>query len=65
MSSGRLRTMRREETRPAAGWGGRARAERLWNETVVQPCAPTDDGGGSNDPLLTSALSSPRGGEGE
>ena len=65
MRSGRLRTMRREEVRPAAVPGARAHAERLWNETVVQPCAPTDDGGGSNDPLLTPALSSPRGGEGE
>ena len=65
MTSGRLRTMRREEVRPAAVPGARARAERLWNETVVLPCAPTDDGGGSNDSLLTPALSSPRGGEGE
>ena len=65
MSSGRLRTMRKEEVRPAAGWGARARAERLWQETVIQPRTPTDDGSVSSAPLLTPALSSPRGGEGE
>ena len=75
MRSGRLRSMRREETRPAAGFGGRACAERLWQETVARPCAPesdvarpcapTDDNSGSNVPRLTPALSSPRGGEGD
>ena len=48
MRSGRLRTMRREEMRPAAVPGARARAERLWNETVVQPCAPMDGNCASN-----------------
>ena len=67
MRSGRLRSMRREETRPAAGFGGRACAERLWQETVARPCAPesdvarpcapTDDNSGSNVPRLTPALS--------
>ena len=65
MSSGRLRGMRREETRPAATSGERARAERLWQETVSQPPTPADDRNGSDAPLLTPALSSPRGGEGE
>ena len=65
MSSGRLRGMRREETRPAATSGGRARAERLWQETVSQPPTPADDRNGSDSPLLTPALSSPRGGEGD
>ena len=48
MRSGRLRSMRREEVRPASASGGRARAERLWNETVVQSCAPMDGSCGSN-----------------
>ena len=66
MRSGRLRSMRREEARPAAAPGARARAERLWNETVASPGEPTaDDANGSTVPLLTPALSSPRGGEGE
>ena len=66
MRSGRLRSMRREEPRPATRSGGRAHAERLWNEAVAHPCAPAaDDANGSNAPLLTPALSSPRGGEGE
>ena len=43
MTSGGLRTMRREVARPAAVPGARARAERLWNKTVVQPCAPESD----------------------
>ena len=65
MRSGRLRSMRREEVRPAAGSGGRARAERLWQETVTQSPTLADNGSGSDAPLLTPALSSPRGGEGE
>ena len=65
MRSGRPRSMRGEQTRPAPGWGGRARAERLWQESVSQPRAPADDDDGSDGPLLTPALSSPRGGEGE
>ena len=48
MRSGRLRSMRREETRPAAGSGGRARAELLWQETVAQPHIPADDDGKLN-----------------
>ena len=48
MRSRRLRTMRREEMRPAAVPGARARAERLWNETVVQPCAPMEGNCASN-----------------
>ena len=49
MRSGRLRTIRREEARPAAVPGARARAERLWNETVASPREPTaDDANGSN-----------------
>ena len=43
MRSGRPRTIRREEARPAAVPGARARAERLWNKTVVQPCAAERD----------------------
>ena len=65
MRSGRPCSMRREQARPAAVPGARARAERLWQETVTQPRTPTDDGSGSNVPLLTPALSSPRGGEAE
>ena len=41
MMEGRLRTMRREKARPATVLGARARAERLWNEAVARPCAPT------------------------
>ena len=48
MRSGSLRSMRREETRPATGSGGRARAERLWQETVAQPRVPADDDGKLN-----------------
>ena len=48
MRSGRLRSMRREETRPATGLRGRARAERLWQETVAQPRTPADDVGKLN-----------------
>ena len=63
MRSGRLHSMRREETRPAAGSGGRARAERLWQETVTQPRSATDDQIGSN--ALHLPLSpSPKGGGG-
>ncbi len=62
MRSGRVRSMRREETRPATGSGGRARAERLWQETVAQPRTPPDDSGGSDAPLLAPSLCSPRGG---
>ena len=65
MSSGRPHGMRREQSRPAAGWSGRARAERLWQESVAQPRPPADNDGGSDGPLLTPALSSSRGGEGE
>ena len=65
MSSGRQRSMQREEVRPTAGWGGRARAERLWQETVTQPRTLADNDGESDGPLLTPALSSPRGGEGD
>ena len=65
MRSGRLRSMRREETPLATRAGGRARAERLWQETVTQPRMPADNDGGSDAPLLSPALSSPRGGEGE
>ena len=48
MMEGHLRTMRRERTRPATVLGARARAERLWNETVGHPCAPVDDANESN-----------------
>ena len=43
----------------------RARAERLWQETVASSPAPADDSNGGDTPLLSPALSSPRGGEGE
>ena len=33
-----------------ASRAARARAERLWSETVAVPCAPSDDNGGSKDP---------------
>ena len=59
MRSGRLRTMRREEMRPAAVPGARARAERLWNETVVQPCAPMDGDCASNASHLPLSPSRP------
>ena len=48
MRNGRLRSMRREVARPAAVPGARARAERLWNESVVQPCAAESDASESN-----------------
>ena len=49
MMEGRLRTMRRREIRPATVYGARARAERLWNETVASPREPAaDDANGSN-----------------
>ncbi len=43
--------------------GARANAERLWRETVAPTAA--EDSNGKSAPLLTPALSSPRGGEGE
>ena len=54
----------------SAGPGGmrldaRARAERLWQETVARNPESSSVANGSNAPLLTPALSSPRGGEGE
>ena len=63
MRSGRLRSMRREETRPATGSGGRARAERLWQETVAQPRMPADNDGKLNVSHLPLSPS-PEGGEG-
>ena len=45
------------------GRGARARAERLWRETVAT--SPAEDSNGANSPHLTPTLSSPRGGEGE
>ena len=48
MRSGRPHSMRREEARPVAGWGARARAERLWQESVAQPRPPADDDSGSS-----------------
>ena len=63
MRSGRLRSMRREQARPAAVPGARARAERLWNETVVQPCAPMDGNCASNAAHLPLSPS-PKGGGG-
>ncbi len=63
MRSGRLRSMRREETRPATGSGGRARAERLWQETVAQPRVPADGDGKLNVSHLPLSPS-PEGGEG-
>ena len=48
-----------------ANHAARARAEQLWRETVAQPSAPSDVANESNAPLLTPALSSPRGGEGD
>ena len=47
-----------------ASRAARARAEKLWRETVVQPGVPSEVANESNAPLLTPALSSPRGGEG-
>ena len=46
-----------------AGRAARARAERLWQETVGRPCAPTDDSGGSNAAHLPLSPS-PKGGGG-
>ena len=43
--------------------GARANAERLWRETVAPTAA--EDSKDETTPLLTPALSSPRGGEGE
>ena len=60
--------MRSERAGGASGVSSRAaraRAERLWRETVAGPCAPSDDNDSSNVPHLTPALSSPRGGEAE
>ena len=62
MSSGRQRSMQREEPRPAAGWGARARAERLWQETVSQPRTPADDRNGPNVPNLPLPPSTKGGG---
>ena len=45
--------------------GARANAERLWRETVASSPASADESNGANTPLLTPALSSPGGGEGE
>ena len=45
------------------GRGARARAERLWRETVAPP--PAENSNAANTPHLTPTLSSPRGGEGE
>ena len=45
------------------GRGARARAERLWRETVAS--SPAENSNGANSPHLTPTLSSPRGGEGE
>ena len=79
MRSGRLRSMRREETGPAAGLGGRARAERLWQEAVAQPrtsadsdgklnvshlpLSPLPEGGGGTQTATASSPSPPRGEE--
>ena len=43
----------------------RARAERLWQETVASLPEPSDDSNGETTPLLSPPLSSPRGVEGE
>ena len=62
MSSGRQRSMQREEVRPTAGWGGRARAERLWQETVTQPRKSSEDRNGSDVPHLPVSPSPVSGG---
>ena len=54
----------------SAGPGGmrldaRARAERLWQETVAHNPEPSSVANGSNAPLLPPSLSSPRGGQGK
>ena len=54
MRSGRLRSMRREVARPAAVPGARARAERLWDESIVQPYAAESDASESNGAPLPS-----------
>ncbi len=58
-----------------ASRAARARAERLWHETVARPgapesnvarpCTPANDLSAARNPHLTLALSSPPGGEGE
>ena len=44
-----------------ASRAARARAERLWRETVAAPSAPSDDNGRSEDPHLTPAPLLPEG----
>ena len=68
MKVGRLRSIRRERTRPAAVPGARARAERLWNETVARPREPAaDDSNGSTSDHLPLSPSPQRskGGRGD
>ena len=58
-----MRSGRSGGAEQVASRGGRARAERLWRETVERPCAPSDDNGSSNAPHLPLSPS-PEGGGG-
>jgi len=55
--------MRRGANRTVGSPGARARAERLWQESVARPCAPVDDSSGSDAPQLPPSPS-PEGGAG-
>ena len=60
-----MRSGRRAGAQHVPSRGARATAERLWRETVASSPEPAEDSNGKSASLLTPALSSPKGGEGE